>query len=389
MKRFFTCLFKRVVAFVVNALAYIKFGSRGNIIDSPAPGSIIYANHSCIWDFALLIRALYPRTDLRFVATGVQFDKSRFLAWGLKTLGVIRKQQGAHDIVCVRNIIKASREGSVVVIYAAGMTSHEGRPAWDIMPGTGSLAKMLKCDVYTALTEGGFISHPRYAHRSFKGRVDVTVKRLFTASEVAQMTSDEAQTRINEALCFNDWDWQTRERVTFKGMRDTVGLSQTLYMCPACKKEGVMREQKGHLVCAECGFSAERDAYGFFSSSNPACPKRMDAWTDMELNALRDEIGQEDFRLSAKVQMQENKASEGYKPIDTGELVLTKDRIYFSGDTKSESFGFDEFQFLIMSDYDDIKLNTSDRKLRFVFEDKRLITKWFFAHRIMVNGNDR
>ena len=381
-------MFDRVLMWIASVslslIAKVRFRTRKTQVDSPEPGSIIFCNHTSNWDFALLLYALYPRRDVRFVVSGVQFDKSPFVAWLFKHLGLIRKNQGTHDLVCVKEIIKNVRAGKVVVIYAAGMTSYDGRQAWDALPGSVNLARMLKCPVYVALIHGGFIGRPRHAGKVYRGRQDISVKRLFTSEESAALPLPEAEAQLNAALRFNDWDWQEREHVKFKPAGDLRGANLPLYRCPACGKEGHMKVEKGRIFCPDCGLSAVKDEYGFFVSDSPACPKRMDVWVDMEIEEIRKTISDRSFKLTSSVTLFKKQEGGGdrYFPCDRGTLTMDPDGIRFEGEAPIV-LSYKDFQFLVLDDGHFIQINTQDAALRFVFDDGALITKWFFAHRLL------
>lgn len=350
-------------------------------VEMPEEGSIIYCNHTSDLDFISLLYALYPRRDVRFVVSDVQYDKSRLRKWLFKHLGIIRKQQGTHDLVCVKKIIKNVRAGKVVVIYAAGMTSYDGRQAWDVLPGSANLGKMLKCPVYVALIHGGFLNRPRHASKLYRGRLDISVKRLFSSEEIALLPIAEAEKRLNDAMRFNDWDWQEKEKVIFRGLGLT-GANLPLYRCPACGAEGRMKADKHGISCPDCGFSAKTDALGFFVSGDPACPRRMDAWVDAEISELKKEIGQDGFRLSAPVTLMRKTEKSKYLPACKGVLTMDKEGVRFDGETPVE-LAFKEFQFFVLGDGKFLQINTSETAFRFAFDDGALVTKWFFAHRLL------
>ena len=381
----FDRVFRKVAISLIAAMAKVKFSAVKQVKDMPTDGSLILCNHTSIWDFGYLIYSMFPCSHQRFLATAVHFDKSRFIRTVFTHLGMIRKNQGSRDLQSVKDMLKASREGGIVVIYPAGMTSFDGRPAWEPLPGIGSMPKLIKSDVYAAVAHGGFISYPRYAHRCFRGRVEVELKRLYTTEEAASLKPDELQAGIAKALYFNDWDWQEAKRVPFKHMKDMRNVSRTLYMCPACKCEGEMREGKGSLTCKKCGFSAKRDKYGFFSSSDPTCPARMDRWVDLETEKLKEELQRDDFALTQEATffLRPQNSVEEFEDLGKGVLTLTKRGLSFKGEKQSVELGLSDFQFLMLSDTDRLIVNTDQYNYRFVFTDVRLMTKWFFAHRLM------
>ena len=377
--------FRKFAITLLGVYARVRFNTHKIITDEPPKGALIVCNHTMIWDYGNLLWAMFPRSDQRFVATAVEYDRSKLTSWVFRHLGIIRKNQGAADLQCVREMMKASREGGTVVIYAQGMLSHDGREAVNALPGMGALPRLLQCDVYTAVTHGGFISHPRYSKKYHRGRVDIELKRLYTAEEVKKLTAEEMQKGINDALSFNDWDWQEQNKVPFRHMKNTKKLTRRLYMCPGCKREGTLLEKRGRLVCSECGLSAARDRYGFFHSENPACPARMDKWVDMELAEIQKALEKDDFCLTDTVTLYERAQNSGeeYRCVGKGTLTLTKTDIRFQGEREERRLGFDAFQFMIMNDRESLIINTDKNNYRFSFEDERFIIKWFWAHKLI------
>ena len=390
MRKAFDTAFRHVAVFLMSVYAFVRFGARRHVIDKPTPGSVIVCSHSCIWDFSFLLLALFPGAKERFLATSVQYDKSRFVSFIFRHLGIIRKQQGARDVQSVREMMHAAREGGIVVVYAAGMTSFDGREAWNALPGAGSLPKLLRGDVFVALTHGGFMSAPRYHGTRRRGRVEIEVKLLYTAAEAAALSPDEIQKGINEALRFNDWDWQEKKRIPFRGIQNVKNVTRTLYMCPACAREGTLREGEKEIFCSACGMKARRDKYGFFTGEGGSCPRRMDEWADREIESLKEQMMTDGFCLKAEkvalFQAQAGKAER--EQVDTGCLTLSFDGLRFTGENGTDkAFGLGEFQFLIFDDIDIMQVNTDSMSYLFRFSDVRLMTKWFFAHRLMVKGN--
>ncbi len=383
MTSLFDRCFRKVGITVLGLYARIKFNTRCSVQEEPPKGALILCNHTMMWDFANLVWAMFPRSDQRFVTTSVSYDKTRFSRWAFKHLGMIRKNQGATDLASVKEMMKAAREGGSVVIYASGMLSFDGRPAVNVLPGTGSLPKLLRTDVYAALTHGGFLTSPRYSHEKMRGRIDLEIKRIYTAEEASRLSAEQMQQGINEALNFNDWDWQEKNRVPFKRLDSVRNLSRTLYMCPACRKEGVIAEGKHLLRCTHCGLTARRDRYGFFSSDNSDCPKRMDKWVDLELEQIRQQLAEEDFALYSSVTAyaRPQNQSEEVRCLGRGELRMTRSDLCFTGGSEDLRFRFTDFQFIILDDIKSLLINTDKTNCRFEFDDPRLVTKWFFVHR--------
>ncbi len=377
--------FRAFAVWVLSLIARLKFNATAVIdergIDERA---VFMCNHTSVWDFAYLINALKPRR-VRFVATSIEFEKNRAYAWMLNALGVIKKKQGAHDAACVRNMLRACRAGDIVALYPSGMTSPDGRPAWRVLEGTGKLAKLTGVSVYAAVTYAGFISRPRYARKAYKGRVETHIKRLFTAEEAQIASADDIQRAIERELWFNDWDFQERARVSFRNIRKPDHVTRVLYRCPACGAEN-MSETKTSIRCDSCLSEYERDGHGFFKAVSGECPRRLDEWVDTETAELKREIQSENFELRARVRLLRPSGKSGYSETDAGELTLDRERLKFRGANAAHAWNFSSFQYFIMNDVDFLHIYALNGAFRFVFDDPRLIMKWFFAHRLLTGG---
>ena len=170
--------------------------------EKPTGNAIFFGNHTHMFDFMHLSLALKPYKP-HFVVRAREFNRNKFYTWFLPILGLIPKLQGAMDLVAVRTIVNTVKSGEPVVVYPEAMTSFDGRNGWQPMGGTGMLARMLGVDVYVAVISGGFLTMPRFGgfHR---GRVDITVKRIFTAEEARKASPDQIQKAIADALRFTE-----------------------------------------------------------------------------------------------------------------------------------------------------------------------------------------
>lgn len=385
--RLFESAFRAFAVRVISLLARVKFNAVKTLEDGAMDEkAVVLCAHASLWDFCYIIYALSPRR-VRFVATSIEFEKNRAYAWMLRALGVIPKKQGAADAACVRTMVKACQAGDAVAVFPHGMTSHDGRPAWHVQPGTGKLLRLMDASVYAATADGAFLSHSRYASVCHRGKVEVRVKRLFTAEEIRNMSAEEAQQKIEAALNYNDWTWQEKSRVRFFRRAPVKGVTKTLYMCPDCGMIGGMEEIPPRIRCKICGMTAERDEFGFFHAVSGACPARMDEWADMEIEKLKEETEKSDFMLCAPVTLKRPTGrGAGYADADEGELTMTRTELKFRGKTQTLSWSFNDFQYFVMNDVDFLHIYAVNGAYRFVFADPRLITRWFFAHRLLVNG---
>lgn len=382
IRHFFEKSFRTAVFFLFRAFARIAFGTHVHIEgEKPKKGAIVLCSHHTVFDFAFLACAVKPMMP-RFVARSLEFERSRLYSRLLNIIGIIPKTQGAMDLVCVRTVINACRAGEIVAIYPSGMTSFDGRPGWEPMHGTGSLVRMAGVDVYTAVESGAFISHPRYTRAAYRGRVDITLRRLFTAEEVVKMKPEDIQKAIVEALDFNEWQTQSELQTRFLCGNSVKKLPILLYTCPDCGARGTMERRGARLVCSVCGMTAVRDHKGFFTAVHGKCPPRMDQWVDLQLEDVRKELENEEHTVTGKASFLE-KEQNGMRYLEkgSGTLTLSRDGFTFSGEGETLTWSLKSFQFLILNDVDYLQFNTQSGSFRFVLEDPRLLYRWFFTHR--------
>lgn len=381
------CL-RAVVFFLFRTAARIGFGTRVHIEgEKPTGGAVVLCSHHTTFDFTFLSCAVKPMQP-RFVARSLEFERNKLYSNILKKIGMIPKTQGSMDLVCVRKIVNACRKGQIVAIYPSGMTSFDGRPGWAPMHGTGSLVRMVGVDVYTAVESGAFISHPRYTKALYRGRVDITLRKLFTAQELREKKPDEIQQAIVKALDFNEWQTQSEKKTRFLFGNSVKRLPILLYTCPDCGKMGTVERDGKKLVCKACGMTAVRDRCGFFHALRGTCPERLDHWVDMELDQVRKDLENPAHLLSGRVRMLQ-KEENGMDYLDKGAGTLTFSREGFAFENEKERllWSLKSFQFLITNDRDYLQFNTHNGSFRFVMEEPHLLYRWFFTHRELAAAN--
>lgn len=90
-----------------------------------------------------------------------------------------------------------------------------------------------------------------------------------TGEESAKTEVAEIQSRIVDALRYQDYNWQRQEIVRFKSSRPADGLHQILHQCPSCLRELAMRSERRTLRCRFCGNAARMDDFGFLQPTTP------------------------------------------------------------------------------------------------------------------------
>lgn len=250
-KFFYTTLY------FLSKIVYRKYNMKFNIIDNPKlekENFIILGNHANRNDFLFTAIPLYPKI-INFVSGYNEFFRSN-LAPVFKLLQIVPKRQFCNDPYTVFEIISlVKKQNANLAFYPEGLATIFG----DSMPcaiGTGKLIKFLNKPVYTALTYGAFLLEPK--HKFMKkdryAKTETTIKKLFSKEDLANLSPNEIEDKINEALRFDDYKWAKENKVFYKDNKDPIaeGFETILYKCPKCNKEFTIKAKDNKLYCENC-----------------------------------------------------------------------------------------------------------------------------------------
>lgn len=176
--------------------------------------------------------------------------------------GMVPFKKKRSDMKSIRKLIALVKEKEAIGLYP------EGGRTWDgttdhIIPSTAKLVKILGIDVYITFYNGGYLTKPRWADYSRRGRLDFTGYKLFEGADLKAMSADSIMTQMSEALTYNEYDWQREQMIPFKGKNKASGIRRLLYKCPACNSEHTLDELGDDFMCTSCGQTYHINVYGF------------------------------------------------------------------------------------------------------------------------------
>lgn len=285
-------------------------------------------------DFALMALMMAPKRVSFVVASHMLYAK--FYGWFIrKTRFCIPKQQLTADLSSVRSIKKMIDAGVSVGIYPEGRMSCEGKEEY-ISPSIGKLIKWLKVPVVIVKTEGSFLAMPRYVTTLRRGRVNVSGELLFSVEEIERLSVKELKIKLREAMKINEYEYQEKNGIMFKGKNLAEGLHKMLYRCPKCESDFTMRGEGDRLYCVKCGNEFIFDALSVLTPVNDSVgERRPDLWYDMQREALikeMDEAG-DDFALESETELQLNDIkTASFQTAETGLLRLDKNGFTYKGE---------------------------------------------------------
>ena len=222
-----------LAAMVVYPYFKLRFGlkiDRKAICDLKGPVMVV-ANHGSNIDFLCACLALYPRR--MNIVTSNFFFQNKFLAPILHFMGAIPKHQFVPDSGTIRGVIGAIKRGGDVLLFPSGQVMAHGVGGF-FPPGLGKLLKSQRVTVVGVRIQGAYLSLPKWGKHQRFGQIHVTAQPLYTPAQLEQMSAQQVQEGVEQALAFNEYDWQRENRIPFRGRKRAEGLEDILVECPRC-----------------------------------------------------------------------------------------------------------------------------------------------------------
>lgn len=299
---------------------------------------VLISNHASRVDYLYTAPVCYPR-KLNYVV-----GYNEFFLWPTSILlgaaQVIPKRNFTPDIHCIKQIFNIIRKGGCICIMPEGMSSITGM-AQPVMPGGGALLKRLGVNVYYTKISGGYLANTKHYLKQRNGRTEVTVDRMFTPEELATLSVEQIEDRMNELLAHDDYIWNKERQIEFKDKGDGMAyaLDTLLYMCPKC---GVMHKMEcsgDTMRCTACGNTIRIDNKFNINAvgEDSVCPDLVTDWTIMERRKAAEEVRREGFSYSGHVRIgrlpEHRKLGLGQtsKICGEGELRLDAKGLHFDG----------------------------------------------------------
>lgn len=176
----------------------------------------------------------------------------------------IPKRKGQNDVQTIRSILKAFHDDQRgIMIFPEGNSSFFGEQTKTDYQSTTKLIQKLKHDVVIAKNTGGYFAAPRWGKKRKKGYIHIHYQTLLTKKEIKEMHISEIEVILENAIAFNEYDWNRKEKIRYKSNHKAEGLEGYLYACPICKKIHTIQTKGSDIYCTNCGKIATINSYEF------------------------------------------------------------------------------------------------------------------------------
>ncbi len=303
---------------------------------------IVVSNHASRVDYVYTGIPFMPHC-LNYVAGYNEFFRSHLTGvFGL--LQVIPKKNFTPDTYCIKEIMRVIKSGGRVCIFPEGMSSIAGGNQ-PVALGSAKLLKHCNVPVYVCHISGGYLTNTKYCLDERKGKVHVTIDKLFTPEQLKALSEEEVTDILHNAIKHDDYTWNKTARVAFDGHGEMAkNMHDLLYWCPKCGSEFTMLGEGDVIKCSHCGNGATVNEYYDLVSLDEDCviPESPRVWTDLERKNAAEAVKNPDFVLTEKVKLGMLPDYEYLKNNDTSEIVgegiLTLDHtgLTYKGTRKGE-----------------------------------------------------
>lgn len=307
---------------------------------------VVLVNHTSRCDWQYIGRA-FRKTPLNFMASNIEFHRSH-MHFIFKLTRIIPKKNFVSDMHAIKEVMQIIEAGGNVVFFPEGKSSISGTNQ-PIMTGSGQLLKHLNVPVYTATITGGYMSNTQWYIKDRVGKVIITVNKLFTPEETQNLSGEEMEDRINEALYNDDFVWNETARVQYSDMADiATKLNEHIFWCPKCGKELTMKGEGNVFKCAECGNGTKINEFYDFEplSDDAVLPKNLRIWYELQRRKIYREIKDNpEYTLIEENVVLGEQPTDHYvdktvtsEPIGEGTIKLTRDEFVYTGTAHGEPF---------------------------------------------------
>ena len=286
------------------------------------PPYLVISMHQGFSDYYIAPLALFPRRAF-YVS-----DMEGFAGFGkalYRALGCIGKRRFVSDYTVIKNISYAFSQKKSVVIFPESRHSNIGTTSR--IPGNmGKLAKYYAKKFNTPLVmlliHGSYLKNPFWdEEHTRKGKLEATLKLAYTAEELVQLDEKTIQDTIEKMLSYNEYAWQEKMNLEYKGKNLAHGLHLPLYVCRECGTKYKMTGSGDKLVCKACGAEFTLTSHGKLIDKDNKIISPVE-WYDSEKEAAVRNVTNKNINMKYKVRIEALPNEYGFIKLGDGVLCL-------------------------------------------------------------------
>lgn len=287
-------------------------------MDGLKPPYMLLCNHMQFIDFEICSLATYPHR----VNNVVSIDGYYRRPWLMELIGAICTRKFTTDLHLIRSIRKVLERGDVLCMYPEARYSPCGVRSY-IPDSIGGLIKKNGVPVVTILHRGNYLRAPFWNYRQKrKVPLHATMTQILTREQIAEMTPDEINKVLRDALTYNEYEYQKNNNICITESFRAEGLHKILYKCPHCMTESKMATSGTELYCEECGKRWTLNEDGTLSAENGETEfSHVPDWFAWEREQVRGEIERGEYRFEDEVDIYSMPRCWRFEHLGKGKLT--------------------------------------------------------------------
>ena len=360
--------FYRIIVLILRPFLPLRYNITKNnseILKREEPYLII-GNH-VMADDPIIINSHSNRL-IRYIASDTNYDtywKKFFLNLG----GAIPFSKGNKDFKAVKQVLRLIKADKPVGIYPEGGRSWSGETE-EVIYSTAKLIKMLKIPVYSAIMKGGYLKKPRWAQYYRKGKIFLDYEVLFEKKQINKMSEEEIYKKMKKEIYHNEYDWQRKNKIKFRGKDKAEHIERLLYMCPNCKGLDTIYSRGDFFTCKNCSENWSIDDYGFIKGNYFEDTVQWNKW---QKDILHSDLKREEIEIiTQEINLQKfnNKGEKTLEQMVNG--VLSPKSLKINGHNIDEIIYIENIKAFSITLLDIFELyNDQNEKYRIIFNPKK------------------
>jgi 1-acyl-sn-glycerol-3-phosphate acyltransferase len=319
-------IFKPYLKFTYN----FKFNN--DVIKGIKGPAVFIGNHASVLDVFLMGVSAYPKS-LNYVA-GYDWFTYLGLRFILKHLKAIPKFQYQVDLGSIKEMIEVINQNQILGIFPTGRLASAG-VGLPVDVNVAKLIKKLKAPVYFFRIDGAYLSRPKWAKKSRKGKIEGKYYQLFTSAQLIKKDTKEITNIINQFMLYDDYAWNKQKAILYKGKCLAENLEKVLFLCPSCNQEFNLSSNNNIISC-RCGYKNKVLESGFFEDrTHFESPKD---WNKFQKLTLKEQIIKKEVSLLSSALVYSSTTKDKNKELfGEGYLTFIDDQLIFKGKNNSET----------------------------------------------------
>lgn len=215
---------------------------------------LILSNHALALDPFLLSMSF--KGPIFFVASDMIFSIPFWSKIIRYLVSPIPKTKYRSDMATVRDMLKMVKSGGTIGLFPEGNATFHGK-LMRIDPSVIKLMRLLKVPVLLYTITGGYLSKPRWAKHSRKGRIEGRVKTVITPETIKSLSDDALYELVLSHLTVDEYAFQAKHAIPYKGKALAEDIESSYFYCPSCHQLHTLTSELDKAKCTQCDFAVQ------------------------------------------------------------------------------------------------------------------------------------